>query len=189
MAGATKGFVSREMEAMRVAQDEAGATMDTAAMDKVHKKNGNLVKKLHSATAALHEHRETDKPEVNTAQHTTNQVEMDSLKKEWEETEENLRLVAVAAHKAVESAELPAAKKTGGVFGFNKIRCVDHPVIKKRIMLGGRRKRRRTRKRKRRRSRTHTRKRNRKRSRTRKRKKGGYRKKSRKRRRTRTRRR
>ena len=185
MAGATKRLASMEMEAMREAQDEAGATMDAATINK----NGNLVKKLHSATAALHEHRETPKPSVDIGQHHSVQGEMDSLKKEWEETEEKLRLVAVAAHKAVESAELPAAKKTGGIMGFNKKRCVDHPVIKQRIMLGGRRKRRHTRRRKRRRSRTHTRKRNRKRSRTRKRKRGGYRKKSRKRRRTRTRRR
>ena len=81
MAGATKGFVSREMEAMQVAQDEAGATMDAAAMDKVHEKNGNLVQKLHSATAALHKHRETDKPEVDIGQHASTQGAMESKKK------------------------------------------------------------------------------------------------------------
>lgn len=185
MAGATKGFVSREMEAMQVAQDEAGATMDAAAI----KKNGNLVKKLHSATAALHKHRETGKPSVDIGQHASTQGAMESQKKKWEEKEATLKAAAIAAHKQAEEAGLPAAKKTGGMLGFNKKRCVDHPVIKQRIMLGGRRKRRRTRRRKRKRSRTHTRKRNRKRSRTHKRKKGGYRKKSRKRRRTRTRRR
>ncbi|MDA9630008.1 hypothetical protein N9S60_00475, partial [bacterium] len=167
------------------AQDEAGATMDAAAI----KKNGDLVKKLHSTTSALHKHRETPKPSVDIGQHTSTQGEMESQKKKWEEKEATLKAVAVAAHKEAEEAGLPAAKKTRGIMGFNKKRCVDHPVIKQRIMLGGRRKRRRTRRRKRRRSRTHTRKRNRKRSRTHKRKKGGYRKKSRKRRRTRTRRR